>query len=136
MGQSLKTSCNSFIKHLESKGFKKTESLSFASIYEGDYLGNKVSISLTDSVNGHFKELMLTSIFINQGSDAKQYYVNLCNNIEKEHSGFRKEENNSYDVLKSEFYGENGSMITVMYTYESYLATVVAVYKTELETEQ
>ena len=132
IGKSLNISCESFNKHLEDNGFKKSDLG-----YKGDYLGKEVSINPIDNVNGHYKELMLTAIFTNSGSDAKQYYKSLCSKIESEHSGFKIENEDKSDILKTSFYGENGSMITVMYNQESYcsisLGTVVAIYKTELE---
>ncbi len=135
IGKSLKTPCETFNKHLEDNGFKKDDVG-----YKGDFLGKEVSVSPMGIVNGHYKELMLTAIFTDSGSDAKQYYKSLCNKIESEHSGFKKENDDSYDFCKTSFYGENGSMITISYTQESNstitLGVVLAIYKTELELEK
>ena len=136
MGESLKTPSKQFIKHLEDNGFKKTDTYT----YKGVYLGKEVSISLLDTINGHYKELMLNAVFIDAGNDVKQYYKSLCNKIRSEHSGFEEEkvENDSFN--KMELFGENGSMITVscdaVSSSSMSVGAVIAIFKTELVSEK
>lgn len=136
LGKSLKTPCNSFVNHIIKKGFTYRD----GNTYNGTLLGKDVSITLMDSVDGHYKELMLIASFIDSGSEPKQFYISLCNKIKNDHSGFevsKSEDGNSY---RTEFYGENGSMITVIcssasYGYESF-GSVVAFFKNELVSVQ
>jgi len=114
LGMNLKSSPNSFIKHLESNGFTKD-----GKTYKGKYLGEDVFIILGDTTKGHFDKIVVTAMFAKFGESnyapAKEYYKKVYRAVEKEHSGFEKEEEKDSESETKEYYAENGGKVNVLF---------------------
>lgn len=114
LGKNLNSPCESFISHLEKNGFVKD-----GETYKGKYLGEDVFIILGDNTNGHFDKIVVTALFAKFGESnygpAKQYYKRVYRAVEKEHSGFEKEEEKASDSESREYYCENGGRVNVLF---------------------
>ncbi|MDY6250779.1 MAG: hypothetical protein SPL64_06775 [Bacteroidaceae bacterium] len=114
LGKSLKSSPSSFIEHLESNGFTKD-----GETYKGKYLGKDVFIILGDTTKGCFDKIVVTALFAKYGESnyapAKDYYKRVYRTIEKEHSGFEKEEEKDAESESKEYYAENGGKVNVLF---------------------
>lgn len=114
LGMNLKSSPTSFIKHLESNGFIKD-----GATYKGKYLGENVFIILGDTTKGYYDKIVVTAMFAKYGESnyapAKDYYKKVYRTIEKEHSGFEKEEEKDSESESKEYYAENGGKINVLF---------------------
>lgn len=112
MGMDLKSSPTSFIKHLESNGFTKD-----GGAYKGKYLGKDVFIILGDTTKGYYDKILVTAMFAKYGesnyASAKDYYKKVYRAVEKEHSGFEKEEEKDSESESKEYYAENGGKVNV-----------------------
>lgn len=114
MGLNIKSSPTSFVKHLESNGFTND-----GKVYKGKYLGEDVFIILGDTTKGYFDKVVVTAMFAKYGASnyapAKDYYKRVYRTIEKEHSGFEKEEEKDSESECKEYYAENGGKVKVLF---------------------
>ena len=144
MGESLNVPCEDFVKHLEKNGFKHD----FGQTYKGKYLDKEVSIVLEDENNGHYTKmtLMLVSLEV---SESKLYYEKLCEEIGKEHNGFKvKEKEKDGDIsytqqstgkyisiptndLIKEYYNGAGKNISISCYNASAITIVMAKFESE-----
>ena len=145
MGKSLSAPCEEFEKHLESKGFKP-EGM-FEHTFEGKYLGEDVSISLEKEKNGHFTKLTL--MFVSDMDTCKKMFKKACQEIGKEHNGFRERETEKNDNISytqqttgkhisiptnnksKEYYNETGKKISVSCYDATIIATFLVIYEME-----
>lgn len=141
MGKSLSVSCEEFEKHLETKGFKHDS----GQTYKGKYLGEEVSILLEKENNGHYTQLTL--MLVSDPKTCTKYYRKVCQEIEKEHSGFKQKEKEKDEELsytqqstgeninipinnqKTEFYNKEGKEISISCYNAAILATVMAIFE-------
>ena len=144
LGENLSVSCEEFEKHLEKNGFKHEG----GHTYKGEYLGEKVDIILEKEKNGHYTHLTLMIVFGDMGK-AKRYYDKVCENIRKEHKGFKernkeKDDNISYTQESTgkyvsipinnqiiEYYNGNGKEISISCYNAAILATVLATFESD-----
>lgn len=144
LGKNLSVSCEEFEKHLEKNGFKHER----GHTYKGDYLGEKVDIILDKEKNGHYTHLTLMLVSSDMGK-AKRYYDKVCENIGKEHKGFKernkeKDDNISYTQESTgnyvsiptnnritEYYNGNGKEISISCYNAAILATVLAIFESD-----
>lgn len=144
LGESLDVPCEEFEKHLEKNGFKHD----YGPTYKGEYLGKEVIIILSNENNGHYTQmtLMLVSTEI---SKSKIYYEKLCEEIEKEHSGFKKKDHEKDDAISYtqqstgdyvsmptneqilDFYNGAGKRISISYYGAPIMATITATFESE-----
>ncbi len=144
LDKNLSVSCEEFEKHLEKNGFKHEG----GHTYKGDFLGEKVDIILDKEKNGHYTHLTLMFVSVDIRK-AKRYYDKVCEEIGKEHKGFKernkeKDDNISYtqestgkDVSiptnnrVTEYYNGNGKAISISCYSAAILATVLATFESD-----
>ena len=142
LGKNLSVSCEEFEKHLEKNGFKYSRQQT----YEGEYLGEDIGVIVDKKKNGHYTHLglMLVSDDVNK---SKRYYEKLCEEIRKEHSGFKEmeKEKDSYFSYKWNGKSENvpthndikeysngaGKKISISYYKADILFMVTAIFESE-----
>lgn len=144
MGESLNVPCEDFERHLEKNGFKHD----YGTTYKGEYLGKEIGIVLEDENNGHYTSMTLMLVSLDPGK-SELYYEKLCEEIGKEHNGFKdkeKEKNDdiSYtqqstgkyisiptnDLIK-EYYNGAGKKITISCYNASLVTIVMAKFESE-----
>lgn len=142
MGKSLSVSCEEFEKHLEKNGFKYSRQQT----YEGEYLGEDIGVIVDKKKNGHYTHLTLMLVSDNVNK-SKRYYEKLCEEIRKEHSGFKEKdkEKDSYFSYNWKGKPENvpthndikeynngaGKKISISYYKADILLMVTAIFESE-----
>jgi hypothetical protein len=141
MGKNLSTPCEEFEKHLESKGFKHDGEHSF----KGKYLGEDVSIVLSEEKDGHFTKLELMDV--SDAETCKKLFEKACKEIGKEHDGFKEKDKEKKDKLSyaqqstgkyisvptnymsKEYYNEAGKKISISCNDASLMAIFLVIYE-------